>query len=123
MINYLGKFIPNLSSKNQPLRLLLESDVAWHWNEEQERAFNDLKGAITSTPTLKYFDVNEDVKLSVDASSYGLGACIMQKEQPVAYASRTLNAAERNYAQIEKEMLGIVYGLQKFNEYVYGKTF
>lgn len=52
MINYLGKFIPNLSSKNQPLRLLLESDVAWHWNEEQERAFNDLKGAITSTPTL-----------------------------------------------------------------------
>ena len=122
MINYLGKFIPNLSSKNQPLRLLLESDVAWHWNEEQERVFNDLKGAITSTPTLKYFDVNEDVNLSVDASSYGLGACIMQKEQLVAYASRTLNAAERNYAQIEKEMLVIVYGLQKFNEYVYGKT-
>jgi hypothetical protein len=81
-----------------------------------------LKRAITSTPTLKYFDVKEDVKLSVDASSFGLGACIMQGEQPVAYASRALNAAERNYAQIGKEMLGIVYGLQKFNEYVYGKT-
>jgi hypothetical protein len=55
-----------------------------------------LKRAITSTPTLKYFDVNEDVKLSVDASSFGLGACIIQGEQPVAYASRALNAAERN---------------------------
>ncbi|XP_062589079.1 uncharacterized protein LOC134250729 [Saccostrea cucullata] len=69
MINYLGKFIPNLSTRNQSLRQLLETDVAWHWSEEQEKAFNDLKGAITSTPTLKYFDVNEDVKLSVDASS------------------------------------------------------
>lgn len=74
--------------------------------------------AITSTPTLKYFDVSDDITLSVDASSFGLGACIMQREQPVAYASRALNTAERNYAQIEKEMLGIVYGLQKFNEYV-----
>lgn len=116
-----GKFIPNLSARNQPLRQL-EHEVDWHWDEAQERAFNDLKEAITSTPTLKYFDVSDDITLSVDASSFGLGACIMQREQPVAYASRALNTAERNYAQIEKEMLGIVYGLQKFNEYVYGKT-
>lgn len=122
MINYLGKFIPNLSARNQPLRQLLENEVNWHWDEAQERAFNDLKEAITSTPTLKYFDVSDDITLSVDASSFGLGACIMQREQPVAYASRALNTAERNYAQIETEMLGIVYGLQKFNEYVYGKT-
>ena len=68
----------------------------------KKKAFTDLKRAITSTSTLKYFDANKKVKLSVDASSYGLAACCMHKDQPVAYASRALNAAERNYAQIEK---------------------
>ena len=99
MINYLGKFSQNLSTRNQPLRQLLETDVLWNW----QKAFTDLKRAVTSTPTLKYFsEVNEEVKLSVDALSYGLGACLVQKHQPVAYASRALKAAERNFAQIEK---------------------
>ena len=60
----------------------------------KKKAFTDLKRAITSTPTRKYFDANKKLKLSVDASSIGLAACCMHKDQPVAYASRALNAAE-----------------------------
>ena len=58
---------------------------------------------------LKYFDRESDIIVSVDASSEGLGACLLQGNQPVAYASPALNLSERNYAQIEKEMLAIVY--------------
>lgn len=121
MVNYLGKFIKNLSTVNQPLRELLENNVEWHWSERHDKAINDLKEAITTAPVLRYYDVNAPIKLSVDASSYGLGGYISQEAQPVAYASRSLNSAERNYAQIEKEMLAIVFGLTKFHEYVYGK--
>lgn len=59
--------------------------------------------------------------VSVDTSSYGLGAGLMQEGQPVCYASQSLNSAERNYAQIEKDLLAIVYGYTKFHQYVYGR--
>ena len=67
-VNYLGKFIPNLSGINQPLRQLLENNVAWHWEVAQKKCFKELKKAITSAPVLKYYDENEDVVLSVDSS-------------------------------------------------------
>lgn len=122
MVNYFGKFIPNLSTLTHPLRELLEKDVAWHWTERHDTAISKLKEALTQAPVLKFFDVEANIKISVDASSYGLGACVLQNEQPVAYASRSLNTAERNYAQIEKEMLAIVFGLTKFHQYAYGKS-
>ena len=87
----------------------------------QQKAYEELINSITQAPVLKYFDVSADVTVSVDASSEGLGACLLQGMQPVAYASRALNSAERNYAQIEKEMLAIVFGTNKFHQYIYGK--
>ena len=122
MINYLGKYIPNLSSLNKPLRQLLEKDIAWHWTEKHSRCFQQLKEAITKAPVLKYYDQNQgEITLQVDASKDGLGACIMQNEQPIAYGSRSLTKTEQNYAQIEKEMLAIVYGATKFHQYLYGQ--
>ena len=82
-----------------------------------------IQACFTQSPILRYFYVNEDVIVSVDASSEGLGACLLQENQPVTYASRSLNSTERNYAQIEKEMLAIVFGTSKFHQYIYGKTF
>lgn len=120
-VNYLSKFIPNLSGINKPLRQLLEKDVAWHWEKPQEDSFNQLKTALTTAPVLKYYDQNEDVVLSVDSSKDALGSCILQNGHPVAYASRSLNKAEQNYAQIEKEMAAIVFGATKFHEYIYAK--
>ena len=120
-VNYLGKFISNLSGINQPLRQLLEKNVEWHWEDSQKKSFNELKKAITTAPVLQFYDENEDVLLSVDSSKDALGACILQNGHPVAYASRALNKSEQNYAQIEKEMAAIVFGATKFHEYIYAK--
>lgn len=70
---------------------------------------------------LQYYDVEKPVTLSVDASSGGLGAVILQEQHPVAYDSRTLTECEQRYAQIEKELLAIVYGCEKFHQYLFGR--
>ena len=122
MVNYLGKFIENLSDINQPLRLLLKNENKWYWGPEQDKCFHKLKYIISSAPVLSFYDLSKPVKLSVDASSYGLGACVLQDGHPVAFASRSLNEHEKLYSQIEKELLAIVFGVQKFSNYVYGRT-
>ena len=119
-INYLGKFIPNLSGIKQ-LRQLLQKDIVWHWEEAQQQSFDELRRAITTAPVLAYYDEKEDIVLSVDSSKDALGACILQNGHPIAYASKSLNKCEQNYAQIEKEMAAIVFGATKFHKYIYAK--
>ena len=109
-MTYLSNFIPSTSQKSAPLRQLLQKDVACSWREAENKAFESLKTAISSTPVLKFFDPKQPVSLCVDASSKGLGAVILQNNQPVAYASKALTESQQNYAQIEKEMLAIVFG-------------
>lgn len=82
MLQYLAKFIPNLAEVSAPVRKLLESDIAWHWDSEQQESFRKLKSLVSHTPVLRYFDVSKDITLSVDASSEGLGAVILQEGQP-----------------------------------------
>lgn len=104
-----------------PLRQLLEKNVEWFWDQEQEKAFTTLKAAIVDPPVLKFFDQKEPVCLSVDASSKGMGAVLLQNDRPVAYASKALTSCQQNYSQIEKEMLAIVYGCEHFHQYLYGQ--
>lgn len=120
MVAYVSKFVPQLSAISHPLRELLENSVAWHWEEPQEESFKNLKKALGSAPTLQYFNTSLPILLSVDSSSYGLGACLMQNGLPVAYASRSLSKSEKNYAQIEKEMTAICFGCSRFHDYIYG---
>ena len=91
------------------------------WEEAQQKAFETLKTAISSTPVLRYYNIKDEVTLQCDASQSGLGVALLQNEQPVAYASRALTSAETRYAQIEKELLAIVYGCDHFESYVYGR--
>ncbi|XDV38013.1 hypothetical protein PO909_007505 [Leuciscus waleckii] len=121
MLQYLEKFIPNLSEVTAPLRKLLEEETLWHWESIQQDSFNRLKVLVSTAPVLKFYDVSQPVTLSVDASSEGLGAVILQEGQPVAYGSRALTDCEKNYAQIEKELLAIVHGCEKFHQYLYGR--
>ena len=121
MVNYLAKFISNLSNVTVPLRELLKKDTAWHWEDIHQKAFEEIKSRVTAEKLLQYYDVSKPVVLSVDSSSYGLGACLLQEERPVSYASRSLNSAEKNYAQIEKELLAILFGCTKYHQYIYSK--
>ncbi|KAJ8365224.1 hypothetical protein SKAU_G00140550 [Synaphobranchus kaupii] len=121
MTNYLAKFIPGYSEATAPLRKLLRQDVDWCWLEHHTAAFTKLKELIASPPVLQYFDVHQPVVLSADASQHGLGAVCLQNDRPVAFASRALTETESRYAQIEKELLALVYACTKFHHYIYGR--
>lgn len=109
MVNQVGKFIPHLAEKDKALRDLLSTKNAWYWGTDQARAFKTLRDALTSPPVLAMYDPNRDIKVSADASSYGLAGVLLQLWEegwrPVAYASRSLSPTEPRYAQVEKEAL------------------
>ena len=121
MIQYLAKFMPNLSSDLSPIRELTKKGVKWEWSSKCEEAFMKLKKKITETPVLAYFDPDKELSLQVDSSKDGLGAVLMQEGRPLEYASRTLSSNEKNWAQIEKEALAVLYGLERFDQYTYGR--
>lgn len=119
-VNYLAKFVPNMSVINEPIRSLLRSDVLFIWEKPQQDAFEAIKDILSREPILTFFDVKKPVCVSVDASKCGLGAVITQDERPIAYASRSLTETEKRYAQIEKELLAVTFGLERFHQYTYG---
>lgn len=119
MITYLQRFIPNASTITEPLRNLLKSNIEFQWNYEQQNSFEKLKNIISKEPVLGYFQPNEDIIISCDASSKGLGTCIKQKNKIIAYASRSLTETQQSYAQIEKEMLAVVFSCEKFHQYLF----
>lgn len=121
MVNYIGRFISNLSEKTTNLRQILREKNAFVWGSEQEKEFQELKTLLTNTPCLRYYDTNKDVTISVDASKSGLGAVLLQEQRPCAYASKTMTETQQNSAQIEKELLAICFGVDKFHQYIYAK--
>ncbi|CAC5393315.1 unnamed protein product [Mytilus coruscus] len=119
-IYYLAKFVPSMSAVTEPIRKLLK-EHEFIWTHEQQQAFEILKDIITKNPVLSFYDVSKPVKVSCDASQCGLGAMLIQDNKPVAYATRSLTDAESRYANIERELLGVLFGLERFNDYTYGK--
>ncbi|CAB3985329.1 Hypothetical predicted protein [Paramuricea clavata] len=120
MVNYLSQYIPNMSEITAPLRTLLKKDIQWSWHNEHQKALERIKKVLTSSPVLHFYDIDKPVILQVDASQGGLGACLIQEGHPVIYASRSLTNAEQHYAQIEKELLAIVFACERFNQFIYG---
>ena len=128
MLNYYSKFVKNYSMIAQPLTQLLQKGVDWKWTSKQTDAFKQLKQLIVSAPVLTHYDPKLPVVLDADASAYGIGAVISHifpngEERPIAFSSWTLSKAERGYAQVEREALGIIYGVKKFHLYLFGKKF
>ena len=91
----------------------------WCWDDLQEKAWNDVKSLIVSAPVLAYYRSGEVLEIQCDSSESGLGAALMQNGHPIAYARRALTEVESHYAQIEKEMLAIVFSVEKFNDYMF----
>ena len=127
LLNFYRKFIRNASSLLEPLNKLLRKDTPWVWGTAQENSFQSAKKILTSDSVLMHFDPTYPIVVTADSSSYGIMAVLSLKvdgqERPVCYVSRTLNSAERNYCQTEKEALALVYAVKKFHFYLYGHDF
>ena len=128
LVNYYGKFLPDLPSLLAPLYRLFQKGMKWVWGDEQQKAFEEVKKLLTSECLLAHYDPNKELLLACDASPYGLGAVLSHcsedgQEQPIAFASRTLAPAERNYSQLEKEALAIAFAVKRFHHYLFGRHF
>ena len=128
LINYYGKFLPQLSTVLAPLYRLLRKDERWSWKAEQIKAFKKAKSLLQEAPVLVHYDNTKEIILACDASPYGVGAVISHRmddgsERPIGYASSSLSPAEKKYSQLEKEALAIIFGVKKFHQYLYGLRF
>ena len=128
MMQYYHSLLPGLATMLAPLHKLLQKGMQWEWTHDCQKAFEACKEGLTSDSLLVHYDLNRELRLACDASSYGLGAVLSRimddgQERPIAYASSTLSSSERNYAQIEREALSIVYGVKKFHQFLYGRKF
>ena len=129
LLNYYRKFLPHLATILQPpLNELLQKGKKWNWTIGCTQAVNTARDLLKTSNLLTHYDSTLPIRLATDASQYGLGAIISHvlpngMEKPIAFASRTLSVSERNYSQIDKEALAIIYGIQKFHKYLYGRKF
>ena len=110
------------------LNQLLKSNAQWKWSTECQKTFEQVKSQSASAPILAHYDVTQKIKFAVDSSTNGLGAVISHtyedgSERLIAYASCILSDAEKNYEQIGKEALALVFAAQKFHSYLYGSNF
>lgn len=122
--SWFRRFIPGYADVARPLTNLLKKDSVWCWGEQQQRAFEAIKTLLTTAPILRQADEAQPFVLRTDSSGYCLGAVLMQgeghDERPIEYASRQLNAAERNYTTTEREALAVVWAVEKFRGYIEG---
>uniref|UniRef100_A0A914DCM8 RNA-directed DNA polymerase n=1 Tax=Acrobeloides nanus TaxID=290746 RepID=A0A914DCM8_9BILA len=127
-VNHYGKFVPRLYDLRSPLDNLLKKDVPWNWSDQCEDSFAKIRSILMSPLVLTHFQPSLPLFLAADASNIGIGAVIYHRfpdgsEKVIAHASKTLTDAEKNYSQIEKEALGLVYGVKKYHQYIWGNHF
>ena len=128
LLNNYSKFLPNLASKLSPLHKLLYKTTEWTWGRAQRDVFGEAKRLLPSDSLLVHFDENKPLISACDASPYRAGAVLShvmedKSERPIAYASRTLAVAEKDYSQLDKETVAIAFGVKRFHPYLYGRHF
>ncbi len=123
MVNFISPHLPHISQLVSPLRDLTKTSIPWLWQEDHQAIFEKVKQLVSTNICLQYYNPSIDVQLEVDASIKGLGATLVQHGQPVAYASKALTPTQANYSNIERECLAVVYGIQHFHHYLYGRHF
>ena len=104
---------------------MIKQDVVFAWDEVANTSFQKIKDLIAKSVTkpLQYYDQRKPVTVQVDASQRGLGTCLLQEGEPIAYASKSLTDTETRHANMERELLAIVFTCQQFNTYVLGRPF
>lgn len=128
LVTYVGRFIPHLASKTDPLRTLLRKGVKFEWTAIQKASFESIKEAVSRIENLGFFNPNDTTILVADASPSGLGAVLIQEDSQkrrrvIAYASKALTDLERKYFHTEKEALALVWAVDRFRLYLQGIRF
>lgn len=128
LVTYVGRFIPHLASKTDPLRALLKNENKFVWSDSHQQAFDAIKRAVSDIEQLGFFNVRDKTILVADASPSGLGAVLLQEDvrgqrKVIAYASKSLTSLERKYCQTEKEALALVWAVDRFRLYLQGGRF
>nr|XP_029709454.1 uncharacterized protein K02A2.6-like [Aedes albopictus] len=128
LVNYYGRFLPNLSTMIYPLNRLLRNDVPFQWSKSCEEAFRKVKQEMQSDSFLVHYNPELPLVLATDASPYGVGAVLSHvlpdgSERPIQYASQTFNETQRKYKQVDREAYAIVFGIRRFHQYLYGRKF
>ena len=123
MVNYLSKFSVKLSELAEPIRRLSKDKVPFNWGPEHQEAFKQMKKEITRAPMLAYYNPRKQTVLQTDASIKGLGACLLQDEKLVYFASEALTEAQKGYVVIEIESLAVAWAMGKFHQFWYASHF
>ena len=128
LLNYYHRFLPKASTVLAPLHELLRKEHVWRWGKRQQEAFEKSKELLLSRQVLVHFRSDLPLVLSCDASGVGVGAVLSHimpdgSERPISFASRSLSKAEKNYSSLDREATGVMYGVQKFRKYLFGRKF
>lgn len=127
LLNYYGRYIPNLSIELKELYNLLRKDVKFVWDQSCQRCFEKSKQLILENNILELYDPDKPIVITCDASPYGVGCSLNHicgnAEKPVLFASGTLSNSEKNYSQLHREALAIMFALKSFHKYIYGHKF
>lgn len=128
MVNYHSKFISKFAEKMAPLYELLRKGVKFEWNDRCQIAFETLKTEICSDKVLAHFNPRQKILLATDACNTAIAGVLFHRyddgtQKPVAYVSRALNSAEKNYSTFEKEALAIIFSVIKLRQYLLGNKF
>ena len=122
LVNYLTRYSGRLATLSAPLRDLTKKDTVYSWEPEHHQAFTEVKKEVSSLGVLRYFDPHAEIFIQIDASLKRLGAVLLQDGKPVCYASKALTETEQRYSNIERQALGVIWGLERFHYFIYGKS-
>ena len=123
LVNYLNRFSPLLAELSEPLRQICRQNVEFELTESVHVALSRTREEISRNITLPYFNPNSSITLQTNASKKGLSAVLLQNSKPIMFASRALTGIETNYQNLERECLVMIWGMEKFHYFLYGKEF
>ena len=125
MVNFMHNFIPHLSANTAPLHALLSKNTVFEWTPSTEQAFMKLKHLLTQAQNrhLQFYNRDKPITFQADASKEGLGAALLQDDEPIAFASKSLSDAEKRYANFGCELLAVVFACERFRTYLLGREF
>ena len=128
-LNFYSEFLPpTLSTITEPLHKLTRGGTTWEWGQTERTAFQKCKQLLTEDTVLAHFDPSLPLGLSCDACEVGVGAVLFHRypdgsERPIANASKTMSATQHRYRQTQREALSVIFGLNKFHQFLYGRKF